>query len=77
MSTPSVKKRTLVLADRASSNRTLYPTSPPTLHPISSATLLASAIAGSRLGCVIAIDGPRLNRVKGLSPDSGVVVRGE
>ena len=50
MSTPSVKKRTLVLADKASSNRTLYPTSPPTLHPISSATLLASAIAGSRLG---------------------------
>jgi hypothetical protein len=56
--TPSVKYLTPVLTLIASSNLTLYPTSSPHSHPISSATRRARAIQGNRRGWVIAIMGP-------------------
>ena len=57
--TPSVRYRTPVrYTSEQSSNRTVYPTSSPTRLPISAATRVASAIAGSRLGCVTPILGP-------------------
>lgn len=56
--TPSVKYLTLVSPLMASSKRTLYPTSLPHSHPISSLTRLARAIQGNRRGWVMAIEGP-------------------
>src|SRR5277367_4454347 len=52
---PSVIYFIRVFGDVTSSNRIEYPTSSPRTHPISSATLAATVVAATRLGCVIAI----------------------
>lgn len=41
-----------VLSEEQSSKRMEYPTSCPTLHPTSWATLAATLMAATRLGCV-------------------------
>mmetsp|Transcript_15737 Transcript_15737/g.53725 ORF Transcript_15737/g.53725 Transcript_15737/m.53725 type:complete len:320 (-) Transcript_15737:241-1200(-) len=51
-SMPSVMYLITVSGDVQSSKRMAYPTSSPSRHPNSSATLLATLIAATRLGCV-------------------------
>ena len=55
-SMPSVMYLMRVARDVASSNRTEYPTVPPTSHPTSAATRFAMEIAATRRGCVTAMD---------------------
>ena len=54
-SMPSVMNLMRVSLELHSSNLTLYPTVEPSVQPISSATRLASAMAATLLGCVMAI----------------------
>jgi hypothetical protein len=57
--TPSVQNLIFVtLGVLTSSNRMVYPTSPPRSQPLSSATLAATVIAATRRGCVTAMHVP-------------------
>ena len=65
---PSVTYRILVDSLVTSSNRTLYPTSKPTMQCLSDATRCATEMAATLRGCVQTTDsfGPRRSRYCGI-----------